>query len=241
MGLKEEIDSLTIQEKKILSELGEIGEKTKVEKVQGETKLSQSAIMRASLGLEDKNFLDILEETEELFQITEEGKKYLETDLPERKILELISDSDSISLEKVMKKLDLSEEKIGIFIGLVKRKGWAEIKKDNGKELEITEKGQEALESRGNDELLLEKFEQKEEVFSSELSEELAEEISTLEGRGLITVDERTNRALVLTDKGEEAAGLDLEIEEKVSKLSSDLLTSGKWREVNLRDRKSVV
>lgn len=236
MKLEEVVEGLNAKEKRVLSALGNLEFEAGVKDIQEKHDLSQSAVMRAGLNLEEKGLLDISEETRREVFLTEEGRAYLEDGLPERRLLKTLAGEGSFSLGSVPEKADIPSEKVGISIGWIKRKGWADIEEDGEKVLTLTDEGRDALEEGGDDEQLLEKFESEESFFSDQVSQEIRDRISVLEGRGLVEIRERTSHALSLTDKGREALDLDLEVQEKVSRLSRDLLRTGEWREVELRE-----
>lgn len=237
MDLEEEVRSLTNQEKRILSALGELDGKAKVQEIQEQSGLSQSGIMRGALNLEENEFLKIEKITLEQVFITEEGRNYLENSLPERRVLKALSEEEKIELNKLSEKTNIPQDKSGIAIGWIKKKDWGEIEeKDGEKILKITEEGREAVGTKDDEEKLLEKFENVESLLVESISEELREEISTLKRRDLVELKEKNQHKLVLSEKGEEAQNYDLELQEKVSKLNRDLIKSGDWREVELRD-----
>ncbi|KXB07179.1 hypothetical protein AKJ54_00610 [candidate division MSBL1 archaeon SCGC-AAA382K21] len=237
MGLEEDIENLSARERRVLSALGELGTESSVEDVQEDTGLSQSAVMRAALELEENGFLEIQEKKHRIVSITEEGKSYLEDSLPERKVLETLEEEKYLPIDSIPEKSDLSEGKANISTGWLKKKGWAEIEEKEGtKVLKITDDGQKALEEKAKDELLLGEFEDTENTLWDQIPTDLADEIPNLRSRGLIRVKERVRRGFNLTEKGQDSLNLDLEYTEKVSELSSELLRTGRWREVNLKE-----
>lgn len=236
MGLEEEVEELGAQEKKLLLALGDLGSEPYVEEVMDSTGFSQSAVMRAALNLEEGGFLEIVEGTEGNVSITDEGRSYLEGSLPERRVLEALEEG-TITLGSLAEEAGLSEEKSGISIGWIRRKGWGEVTEEGGeKVLKITDEGREALEEEGPDERLLEEFWDSGELSPEDLPADLRDEISTLRSRELVETSESTRHRLPLTDRGGEAAGMDFEIREKVSRLTSEMIKSGRWRETDLRE-----
>ncbi len=237
MSLKKEVEKLNAKKKKVLSALGENEGKASVKEIQDFTGLSHSAIMRAGLGLEESNFLKIRDKSREKIAITEEGTYYLEKSLPERKILRILAEKKSLPISKVPEEAEISEKKVGIAIGWIKRKQWGEIEEKNGeKVLKITEKGKKSVNNKEGDELLLEKFKGSEEIFVDDISEDLKSKISTLKSRNLIRTEEVKKRELKLTERGQRAIDLDLEVRKRVSRLSSELIRTGRWKEVKLRE-----
>lgn len=231
-----DIEDLGSKEKNLLSTLSDLGPEPEVSEVQDSTGFSQSAVMRAALNLEKAELLEISEEVRKDVRITEEGREYLEDSLPERKILEFLAEG-SLPVDSLAEATGLSSEKSGISIGWIRRKGWGDVVEEDGeKVLKITDEGREALDERGADEKFLEKFLETDEISVEDLPEELRDEVQTLKSRDLIEGSESTSHRLSLTEEGEEAAEQDLEIEEKASKLTSDMIKNGSWREVELRD-----
>ncbi|KXB01218.1 hypothetical protein AKJ41_02350 [candidate division MSBL1 archaeon SCGC-AAA259O05] len=217
--------------------MGELGGEAEVKNIQDLADLSQSAVMRSALSLEDEGFLEISRESRDEIFITDEGREYLKDSLPERKLLEVLAEEEFLVIDSLSENVDIPEEKIGISIGWLKRKGWAEVDTREGEKiLRITEDGLRALDDKEKDELLLEKFEEVESLFSDQVPSDLEAEISTLASRNLIRIRSRPSHGLNLTEKGKKALDFDLEAEEKVSVLSKELIRTGKWREVELRD-----
>ncbi len=231
---KDELENLTNQEKKILTALGELKE-TEIEKIEESTDLEHPAIMRSALNLEEKNLVEIQEKTRKEIFVTEEGRDYISNSLPEKKILEILVKETSLPLDSLSDKTDIPQKKIGISIGWLKRKGWAEIENGESRILKVTEKGLKAKGEKGKDELLLEKFEKENNLFLNQINPDLRSEISTLESRGLLKSKERVERELILTKEGEKALESGFDTQKTVSKISKDLIESGKWKEVKLR------
>ncbi len=235
MKLEEDIQNLTAQEKKILLALSEKKE-ARVEEIEKETGLGQSAVMRSGLNLKENGFVEIIEETVHKICLSNEGKNYYNDQLPEKKLLKSLCSEGSLKLDEVSETSDLPGEKIGISIGWVKKKGWAEIEERNGKKfLKVTESGKKALEEKDEDEELLEEFSEGKRVKLDQISQSKAEGIERLRSRELIETEEITNRKLVLTDKGMKALDLGIEVEERVSRLTSDIIRSGEWKNKKLK------
>ncbi len=237
MDLEEEVRSLNNQEKRILSALGGLDVEARVEELQDKTGLSQSGIMRSALNLQENNFLEIEKITRKKIIITEEGKEYLKNSLPERRVLKALSEEEKIKLSDLSEKANISQDKTGIAIGWIKRKNWGNIEEENGEKiLKVTEEGQEASGKEGDDEKLLKRFEDSDSLFIEDISDKLKDEISALKSRDLVEIKERNQHKLSLSEKGKNAQDYDLEPREKVSKLNRDLIKSGKWQEVELRE-----
>ena len=224
---KEELENLTDQEKKVLLTL-ENSVESKVDEIQESTDLDHPAVMRSALNLEEKKLVKVKENKSKEIFVTEEGREYIKNSLPERRILEILIEETSLPLDSLSEKADIPEEKVGISIGWLKRKNWAEIEGGENRTLKATEEGIEAKEKKGKDELLLENFENKDRLELNKIDPDLREEISTLESRELLKSKERVERKLILTEEGKKALKIGFDTQETVSKLSKDLIESGR-------------
>ncbi len=237
MSLEEKAKNLNNREKEVLKQLGNCSGESKVEDICENTDMTQSGIMRAALGLEEIDFLEIEKITKKNVSITDEGRNYIENDLPERRVLEILSKEDDLSLNEISEEVDISDDKKGITIGWIKKKNWASIEEgEDGNVLRITDKGKDFLESLGKDEKLLNLFEEDESLDFRDIPEELKDQVEVLKERGLVEIFEDNEHKLILTEEGERAQDLDLELKKRVSQLSSELIKSGKWKDVELKD-----
>lgn len=230
------IQDLSEEGKRILLKIGELEDKAKVEEIQDETNLDQSTIMRMALQLEEDNLAIITEKSIEKISLTHEGKTYVERGLPEKKLLRILSEEGPLTIKEMNKKTSLSKDKTQIGIGWLKRKDWIRIEsKGEIRIIKITGNGEKALEEKGKDEILLDKIRESEEVLKDEIPEELHKFIPDLSRRNLISIKERKQYIISLTDKGKRTLDSGLNIEETVSQLTRELITSGKWKEKKLR------
>jgi len=117
------------------------------QELSAETGLRKDAVEKASAWAETKGAVSFREEVSRSFNLTEEGRKYVEDGLPEKRLLELVAGgSDEISA--------LKDEFPSLSIALVwvKRNGWATIEKGR---LTLTEEGLAAKDEETLDDALL--------------------------------------------------------------------------------------
>jgi len=117
------------------------------QELSAETGLGKDAVEKASAWAETKGAVSFREEVSRSFNLTEEGRKYVEDGLPEKRLLELVAGgSDEISA--------LKDEFPSLSIALVwvKRNGWATIEKGR---LTLTEEGLAAKDEETLDDALL--------------------------------------------------------------------------------------
>ncbi|MBU7013212.1 MAG: phenylalanine--tRNA ligase subunit alpha [Theionarchaea archaeon] len=214
---------LTVQDKKVLLALEDTGD------IQGlieKTQLPEVAIMRSALTLQDNNLAEIHEHTEAVVDLTEEGE-YLSQELPERKILNLFKEPDTLDVEDIS--IDPSE--VTIALGWLKRKGLIDIlKKDTSLTLKITERGREYQKMKLPEEEALDKI--RSGMGGDTLSPEI---LKTLKSRKAVTIREKTQRKIILTEKGAQKIREGLELTEQISQVTPEVLRERKWTTIGFR------
>ena len=235
MDIQALVDGLSAHEKKVLLALREFKEADATD-VEKRTDLGHAAVMRASLGLAQKNLIRISGSVQPFATITEEGRAYAADGLPERRMLEALAKHGSGATDVIAKHAGLTRKQAQISLGWLKRKGWADfIKRDGRTELAITKSGEDALSKRLADEQLLAKLVKVSNIAMDKLSSDLRAALGTLKERGLVSVEKKIQRRLTLLDLGNQVLALGFELVEEVSQLDHDLMVSGRWREVRFR------
>jgi phenylalanyl-tRNA synthetase alpha chain len=135
------------------------------------------------------------------------------------------------TLTKLSKEADLSDKDFNIALGWIRKKGWANFGKRDGENiLQVKE-----LPPLGKDEELLKILKDKEELETSQLSEEMRKTLDSLQKRELVEICEETIRSLILTEAGKKLVKSGVSVAEEVSNLTSELIKSGKWRDTVFR------
>jgi len=229
------VDGLSIHEKKVLLALHGLKE-ADITEIEKRTGLDHAAVMRASLGLAQKDLTRISGAMQPFSAITEEGRAYATEGLPERRMLDALAKYGSETVDVVANRAGLTREQAQISLGWLRRKGWADfIKRDGQTVLTITKAGEEALSQRLADEQLLGKLAEVDGIAVDELPSDLKAALSTLKERGLVSVERKIQRRLTLTDLGNQALALGFEMVGEVSQLTHDMLVTGRWQEVRFR------
>ncbi|CAI1494021.1 Phenylalanine--tRNA ligase alpha subunit [Thermococcus nautili] len=219
---------LSYQEKLTLIKLNEL-KKAKFEELVKETGLEQVAVMRAVLGLQAKGLAKLHERSERVVKLTETGKKYAEIGLPEWRALKLLRERGKVTLDDLREVL--SDDELKPIVGLLRKEGWASVRKEDGKlVLEITEKGLNAGE-RPIDKAL--KLLAERSVVPVKEIEKLVP-VKELKRRKIGEEETVTEREVEITPAGEELAPK-VKLKREVSVLTPELIKSGKWREVEFR------
>jgi phenylalanyl-tRNA synthetase alpha chain len=218
-------------ERKTLLAIQKLGGKASVKQVINETGLSDAAIMRAALVLQEKKLVQMQEERQTLIELNVEGKIHAKKGLPERRMLSALKQlGGKASVERIAAKADLEKSFIPIALGWIQRKKWAALdgKTNTLRFLEKTE--------RENDEKLLELLSEKGKITVEDLSKEFKEAVQVLKKRKLLNVEEKTNRIFEITDAGRATLRKEKKAVEEVTQLTPELIITGKWRKVKLQE-----
>ncbi|NWF86735.1 phenylalanine--tRNA ligase subunit alpha [Candidatus Bathyarchaeota archaeon] len=221
------------QERKTLLAIERLGGVASVEQLTKESGLSDTAIMRAALALQDKALIRIREERRSTVRLNAEGRIHAEKGLPERRLINALDRlGGKATLEKIVEKAGLEKQFIPIALGWVQRKKWAAFDA-KANTLQILGSIQK---KEGNDEKLLKLLSGKDQRAIEDLSSELRETVQILKGRKLLEVEEKTKRIFEITEEGWDTLRRGIKIvTEEITQLTPELVVSGKWRKVKLQ------
>jgi len=213
--------SLHENERKVVLTLGGRGAAT-TEELSSATGLSRDAVEKACAWAETKGVVSVEEEVSRSFFLTEEGGRYAEEGLPEKRLLRLVQEGE----DEIGRLKDVFQP-LNIALVWVRRNGWAAIKSGR---LEPTEKGLQTLVRETLDERVLYKLAggPMEEI---QLDEAAARRVRVLMGRGLIAVSETVEKRVDLTEFGRQVIPhVETSPSRTVTQLTPDILRSGGWR-----------
>ena len=217
-------------ERKTLLALHQLGGKAAVEDLMKKSGLSDSAVMRAAVNLQDKKLATVRAELKTVATLNEEGKTYAKKGLPERRMVEALRHlSGSAALADVASEAGLETHFIPIALGWLQKKGWASFDSKT-KTLRLV-----GAQPQGSDEKLLKLIEEHGQAISEDLDIELSDAVRVLKGRKLLELNQRTTRFLELMQAGQVAVQKGLKAVEEVTQLTPELIISGKWRGVKLQ------
>ena len=223
-----------VQELNILSLLGRLGGKVSILQLIQESKLSDSAVMRAGLTLKEKEFINIYSEPSTVVSLSSEGKLHAEKNLPERNLLNsIIGLGGSATLDKAYAESGLSKQFEQIALGWIIRKKWCIF---DSKNRLLSLSNPKKLILAGNDEKLLRYLLGKKPVSLDSITEDLQSAIDVLRKRKLLYTEEKTYRILEITTLGNEAVKEAKIVTEKVTQLTPNLIISGKWKKIKLQE-----
>ncbi len=209
-------------EKQVLLSLGDLktSDPITLSKAAG---LNVEAAMQGAFLLQEKGLVQVSEDISETYHLTSEGEGYTSVGLPERQVIEKVTEPTSLD--------DLKEQfgpkLMGISMGWLRKKGWAQIQ--DGKLIPGEIPG------LGEDEELLARLKdgaEGSESASGDIPPKVAKELVK---RNLIEVSEEKTRTITITEQGAAIFKSGITLEEEVAQLTSDLIRTGEWKQKHLR------
>jgi len=236
---KELAERLSERDLRILLELRERGRATP-EELARELGYDEGPVMRSLYWLEERGLIESEERRERVYELGEEGREYAEKGLPELRVARvLVEAGGELGLEEALERAGVPGRLAGPTLGWLRRKGLAEIKREDG-ETRLVFVGEEEAIEEDLDQRVLEALSEGpasvEEVASrlGEDEEKVREALERLSERGDV-VEEREVRSRVvrLTDLGREVAEWAEEVLERdwITELKPEHLREGTWRE----------
>ena len=183
-----------------------------------ESNLGEKETMSAASWLRSKGLVKISEVSTKFYFTNEEGKRYAEQGLPERRAVEWLNQVG----ESLLSELPLHDDESKVVIGWLKRKKFADLEKtDEG--LKLIPTGN--VDETSDEQLLLN-------LSKSYLSENDIdkEALNLLKGRQLLNVKEEVERTFSLTEEGREF-NIDSLDEDLIGDLTPNLIQSGAWKD----------
>jgi len=228
------LESLSLNERKILPLLKE---KT-VKSIAKKTELEEVAVLRALEFLSNKNLVKISSSSKKLVELGVNGILYKQKGLPERRLINLIAEKNTIPLNEAQKESELTDNEFQAALGALKKKALINLANGNiifnGKKEEITRKTLE--------ELFLEKLPK--EFDKLEPEEKYAFE-SLKNRRNIIELATTNEVSFEVTELGKQATNdlKNFKSEDLIEVISPELITSGSWKGKKFRryDIKSPV
>jgi phenylalanyl-tRNA synthetase alpha chain len=224
------------QEQQLLLALDKLGGSANVEKLVDSCGFPDAAVMRSALTLQEKNLLAIQAATRNIIKLTAEGKTYAQSSLPERKLIQAVAElGGKADLRAAAEKAGLEMQFIQIAQGWVIRKKWA-VYDSKTNTLTINDALLHQMNvPQGCDETLLNYLCDKEQAAQDDLSAELKDAAEQLKKRKLVTIEPKTTRVLKINEEGKKAASEATIATPEVTKLTPELIITGKWRETKFQ------
>ncbi|HJH30008.1 MAG TPA: phenylalanine--tRNA ligase subunit alpha [Methanosarcinaceae archaeon] len=213
--------NLTTNDKNVLLALAEFSSPFNPQELAKESLLKVETAMQSAYLLSEMELAEVDEKLIETYLLTAEGIEYTIDDLPERQIINAISEPTSI--EELKQRL--SPKMVGIATGWLRRKGWATI--DKGM---IVPTGSSDM---GDDEIVLALFKEHAQTIDELGADQKV--LTDLIKRKLVSKHEEKHRLVNITDAGKALVAEGIVIEEEVTQITSELLKSGEWKSKKFR------
>jgi phenylalanyl-tRNA synthetase alpha chain len=219
-------------EGRTLQALTRLGRPSKSTQVAAETGLEEAAVMRAALALAEKGYVSIKHEPASFTSLNPEGRDYAKEGLPERRILRAVLDHGGrMDASEAARIAAVPIDMLPIVYGWFKKKGWATLQKFGNRTVIVAQNDAEV----SRDEELLSALSRSAEIDVSKLSPSELAELHLLKQRKLVTIHERADKIISITQEGLKFAKQGIMIQREVSSLTPEMLATGSWRQSKLR------
>ncbi|MHA1712562.1 MAG: phenylalanine--tRNA ligase subunit alpha [Candidatus Ranarchaeia archaeon] len=192
------------------------------------------SVIRVAEWLREKKLVELTDRTDRFLTLTQIGKQTALEGLPERQILDYLlkTPKRTSSIKELKAKLskELGSNGFNAGLGWIQRKGWASLGKG------ILSAKVQVAPPKNPDEELLELLLHKGTMPLTGLQENLLAGLDLLrERKGLIEIQTRTERSIKLTTLGKKSLAAGLKIKEALTKITPELLRSGRWRDAEIQ------
>jgi phenylalanyl-tRNA synthetase alpha chain len=231
--LQKVIDELHIFEKKVLKGLESAGYEATPEDIVKSQKMDIKSVMSASGILESRGLIEVQKDVKDLVSLTDNGKKYAEQGLPERVILKILGQKNSIPMKDMGKETGLNASEVKIAIGWLLKKKWANI---NQGVVEITDEGRNALDTESQDEQFLKKLLEMQQILFFEPSKIIKNGFNLLKQRkGIIKITKDVKYLLKVTNEGRKILNMGIDLTYTATQLTHEQLKTGSWKSLKFR------
>jgi phenylalanyl-tRNA synthetase alpha chain len=227
------IDELHIYEKKVLKGLESAGYEATPEEIVESQNMDIKSVMSAAGILESRGLIKVQKDVKDILSLTDDGQVYAKQGLPERNILKVLGEKNSIPMTNIGKETGLEPNEVKIAIGWIIRKKWALIDKGIVK---ITEDGKKALDTDFNDEQLLKTLLEMQQLLLFEPSKIIKNGYNLLKQRkGILSVKKDVKYRLKVTKEGKKVLKHGVDLTYTATQLTHEQLKTGSWKSLKFR------
>ncbi len=233
-GTERTSGELSHLEKKTLLALEELNGVASPEEIVQEGDFDEKVkVMNAVSWLESKGMVEVEEDVTYHFSLAK--KSMAKTDLPERKALKFLDKKGGrVGVADLQKESGLNKNKVGIALGWLKDKGWANIVKEDGESyLEITKKGRNAVNEKGRDEKLIRRLGKEGSLPEDEVDKYTVNNL--MSRKEILEKDKEVTRTVRVTEKGRKELEKGIELKTQINQLTPEILRTGAWKKARIR------
>ncbi len=231
MDIDKTIKELSQSEKKVLLTLKKLNGKALPRDILKNGDFQQEVeVMNASSWLQSKKLVTVEEHINTAYSLDKEGRQFLKKGLPEKRALILISEKKGkASLKELSETLEKNE--IPVAVGWLKRKGWAEIKKETTDTiLEITDNGKKAVKTESDDEKILNQLDK---TPNTEIDKNIIKPL--LSRKNVVKEKEIITSTIVLTENGKKVLQQGIKLTDEISQITSSIIKNKGWKNKAIR------
>lgn len=196
------------------------------------TEQSSAAVTRALTTLQERQLVRITESDHTLLRLTDEGREYAKSGLPERRLLQAVLElGGEATIDQAAKRANIPNELASVALGWIKISKWCEVTT----QLQKVVLKAAGIPDKTNAEKALELISLKPEVLKEELPTDLQSSVETLKRRQLLEIRKQRRRYTELTSQGWKALEEGITVPAEVSDLTPDLIASQRWKSVRFR------
>ncbi|WP_336023906.1 phenylalanine--tRNA ligase subunit alpha [Halobellus salinisoli] len=224
-------------------------EEQPIDRLAEETGLKPETVTQAVFELRDDGLVDVAESESVEYELTEEGRAYVDAGLPEvrlyRAAIEAGAAAEPVQMGRVIGAADLDGPEVDIALANFGRKGYGSIDSgelaadgDSDPESDPEAVALVALANAASDAGGVGSGDDAESDGPTDgpLADVDGDVLDQLVSRNLIERHERTVRTVTLTDAGVTALMEGVEAAETVDRLTPEMLTSGEWADVEFTE-----
>jgi len=212
-------------------------DETPIERLADEAGLKPETATQAVFELRDDGLLDVTERETVEYELTAEGREYIDAGLPEvrlyRAAIEAGAADDPVQMGRIIGAADLDGPEVDIALANFGRKGYGSI--ESG---ELSADGDAEAEDDPEAAALaaLAAVDGEDDSDAALADVDDDDVLDQLVSRNLLERHERTVRTVTLTDAGVTALMEGVEATEAVDRLTPEMLTSGEWQDVEFTE-----
>ena len=219
----------------VLSALSGKSEPVAVLDLAAEMGQDQAKVTAACLAHKDQGHVDVEEQPRKELRLGAKAREMSHA-LPEREVIKVLVEVGSAEIPKVAELCGMQPKEVGQSLRWLKEKGWA---KQDGKLLASTLTSGE-LPPHGADEELFYNLLAEGEGWIPEAAIESKVDLDTAlkllaKRKGIVDTREKIRRLVSLTEAGRALVEGGIQFRRQVNQLTSEMLVSGQWRDVDLR------
>jgi len=222
--IQKTIESISPTERKVLPYI-----KEDIEGIIEKTKLDRVSVLRALEFLNNKKIISLNIEEEKTIDLDVNGILYKQKGLPERRLLEFVSEKNIVGLEEAKSNAGLSENEFKAALGALKKKALIDLE---NKKIKITGKKEDISKKT-----LEEQFIDALPIKLSDLKNEQKYAFENLKNRKkIVLIENKKQIKFSPTELGEEILKHDLkEVDKMIETLTPELIKTGNWKNKRFR------